>query len=627
MNNKSAKAKKKMTKVIVITENVNDCITAKEYGFNSIRMTDICVTEGRTEILKDKADIYYLLVDSKENHPTEQGILELAEFVFKNGIESEIIILPKDKNGLRPSLKDFLSKNGNEAFIRLCEEGLDLIEYKIDGIKNLRQKQRDRMIRKEIFPLLSEVDNFKLEHYLAFMKEKFKLNARWVEALRGTIKSYREKVEKQKALENIEKPKVYEMTFEEKKEAIQYLKSPDLISKIKEDITKIGVIGEDVTKVALYLIMLTRKFETPIHAILFGFSAAGKSHLVNSVGELVPPEDRVILTSGSARSLDYLESSDIKEKVFIVQEVHGLKEIEENIRVMQSEGKLTRIYPVYNPESKRFETVKNEVECQASVVTTTTRGGVHPENSTRIFEIHLDETEEQTKRIIELKKEKASFLLRQKEEKIERIKRLHHNLQRFLKRVEVVIPFSKYIDFPNSSIQNRRDIERFLNLIKAVAFLRQYQKEKKKKEGIEFIKADLEDYRIAYELGYEMLKSSFCSLTEDERKVLKVIVSLRKKDEHVDIFLGHIEEEAKRLAIQLPQEPRFSEILNNFIKLGFIKPSGYGYEGKTPLYTIALYDVELYDSLNEISAVITPNKLKQKIEATEKNKLITLAQI
>lgn len=124
-----------------------------------------------------------------------------------------------------------------------------------------------------------------------------------------------------------------------------------------------------------------------------------------------------------------------------------------------------------------------------------------------------------------------------------------------------------------------------------------------------------------------MLKSSFCSLTEDERKVLKVIVSLRKKDEHVDIFLGHIEEEAKRLAIQLPQEPRFSEILNNFIKLGFIKPSGYGYEGKTPLYTIALYDVELYDSLNEISAVITPNKLKQKIEATEKNKLITLAQI
>ena len=63
--------------------------------------------------------------------------------------------------------------------------------------------------------------------------------------------------------------------------------------------------------------------------------------------------------------------------------------------------------------------------------------------------------------------------------------------------------------------------------------MRQYQKEKKSNGGIKFIEADLEDYRIAFELGYEMLKSSFSSLTEDERRVLRVIVSLRKKGEHV----------------------------------------------------------------------------------------------
>ena len=130
----------------------------------------------------------------------------------------------------------------------------------------------------------------------------------------------------------------------------------------------------------------------------------------------------------------------------------------------------------------------------------------------------------------------------------------------------------------------------------------------------------MDDYRIAYGLGYEMLKSSFSSLTEDERKVLRIIVSLRQKGEYVNIFLGHIEKEAEKLAIQLPQEPRFSEILNTFAKKGLIEQSGYGYGGKAPLYTITQYDDESFDDIEGISEVITPQKLKQKISKAEKGK-------
>jgi len=602
-----------MMKTVIITENESDCNIVKEYGFNSILLNDFLDSDDSTEKLKVEVDIFYLLFGGNDNQLSKSEILKLAESMFRNGIDAEIIILQN-------SLKDYLSQNNKEALTQLLKNGMDFVEYKIDEIKDLPHKERDRMIRAEILPLLAEVDNLKLEHYLSFMKSKFKLNARWIEALRGTIKAYREEHEKQKMLENIENPETYEITEAEKEEAIKYLKSPDIVSKIRDDITKVGVIGEDINKVALYLIMLTRKFEAPIHAVLFGFSAAGKSHLANTVGELVPPKDRFILTSGSARSLDYLSTDDIREKVILIQEIHGLKEIEENIRVMQSEGKLTRIYPVYNPRTKRNETVKNEVICQASIITTTTLGGVHPENSTRIFEIHLDESVEQTRRVIELKKDKVAFLEEQEKDEIKHTKRLHHNLQRLLEKLEVVIPFSKYIDFPSSSIQNRRDIERFLNLIKAVAFLRQYQKEKKGKGEAKYIEADLDDYRIAYGLGYEMLKSSFSSLTEDERKVLRIIVSLRQKGEYVNIFLGHIEKEAEKLAIQLPQEPRFSEILNTFAKKGLIEQSGYGYGGKAPLYTITQYDDESFDDIEGISEVITPQKLKQKISKAEKGK-------
>ena len=157
-----------MIKTILITENESGCKLAEEHGFVSKCKEDISSTENCVEKLKDEVDIYYLLFEGYKNNSPTQDMLNLAEFMFKEGIDTEII-------SITHSLKDFLSKNGNEAFLHLLDDGLDFVEFKIDGMKDIPQKQRDRQIRAEIFPLLSEVDSFKLEHYLSFMKQIFKL--------------------------------------------------------------------------------------------------------------------------------------------------------------------------------------------------------------------------------------------------------------------------------------------------------------------------------------------------------------------------------------------------------------------------------------------------------------------
>ncbi len=109
-----------MIKAVIITENESDCNIAKEYGFNSIFMNDFFVSDGSTEILKEEADIFYLLFGSNENQSTSEEMLKLAESMFKDGIEAEIIILQN-------SLKDYISQNGQEALIPMCHSFIALL--------------------------------------------------------------------------------------------------------------------------------------------------------------------------------------------------------------------------------------------------------------------------------------------------------------------------------------------------------------------------------------------------------------------------------------------------------------------------------------------------------------------
>ena len=68
--------------------------------------------------------------------------------------------------------------------------------------------------------------------------------------------------------------------------------------------------------------------------------------------------------------------------------------------------------------------------------------------------------------------------------------------------------FAPLLGFPTSLMRSRRDHDRFLDLIACVCFLRQYQKQAEKAGHLEFIRCDLEDYRVAYRIMVEGVMSS-----------------------------------------------------------------------------------------------------------------------
>ena len=137
--------------------------------------------------------------------------------------------------------------------------------------------------------------------------------------------------------------------------------------------------------------------------------------------------------------------------------------------------------------TEKGQAVDVEIKGKPVIFSTTANSTPNEEILNRFSIVHLDESEEQTRKIINMHAERISEGLDCSYSK-EVIKALSN-----LKRVRVIIPFAKNIAkiFPVDKISQRRNFERFLDYIKAVAAFYQYQREK---DGENQIIAEWEDY-------------------------------------------------------------------------------------------------------------------------------------
>ena len=186
----------------------------------------------------------------------------------------------------------------------------------------------------------------------------------------------------------------------------------------------------------------------------------------------------MLLTRLTPQSLYYTEPGFLDRKLVIVEERYGSMEADYSIRVLQSRKKLIAAAPVKDPQTGNMRTKVFTVEARAAFIEATTASSVNHENATRCFELTMDETAEQTRRIHErqrLLRTERGLELRQE---AEAITRRHWNAQRLLEPLPVVIPFADKLSFPSSWMRTRRDHARFLNLIEVSAFLHQHQRER-----------------------------------------------------------------------------------------------------------------------------------------------------
>lgn len=320
---------------------------------------------------------------------------------------------------------------------------------------------------------------------------------------------------------------------DEEREALTLLKSPELLDRILADFESCGVVGEATNKLTAYIAAVSRKLDRPLAVVVQSSSAAGKTSLMEAVLAFVPEEERVKYSAMTGQSLFYMGETNLKHKVLAIVEEEGASRATYALKLLQSEGELTIASTAKDPETGNLTTHEYRVEGPVMIFLTTTAIEVDEELLNRCLVLSVDEGRTQTEAIHRLQRARRTleglFGRRERDHLI----RLHQNVQRLLRPLAVVNPYAEALTFLSDKTRTRRDHEKYLTLIDAIALLHQHQRPVKtahwREEAIEYVEVTHDDLALANRLAHEVLGRSLDELPPQTRRLLAELVVLVEK--------------------------------------------------------------------------------------------------
>jgi DNA primase catalytic core len=447
----------------------------------------------------------------------------------ENGAEAVEVEEPaaKGKKESKPVPGLTLRQAGEDCFMTIGDR-----EYRIRGLhKNTSfevLKVNLRLWYAERF-YLDTFDFYRAKeraHFVAVAASETNLSPDLVKRDLGKVLLALESLQEERLRAEMEpKSDRLEITDEARKDALELLRSSNLLDRILSDFDRCGIVGEATNKLCGYLAAVSRKLDKPLAIIIQSTSAAGKTSLMEAVLDLMPEEERIKYSAMTGQSLYYLGETDLKHKILAIVEEEGAEKASYALKLLQSEGELT-IASTGKDEQGRMKTEEYHVEGPVMIFLTTTAIDVDEELLNRCLVLSVDESREQTQAIHRLQREAETLEgLRRRIER-ERILDVHRNAQRLLRPLHVVNPFAPRLTFLSDRTRTRRDHVKYLTLIRTIALLHQYQRPVQERGGLRYIEATLADIEAANRLAHEVLGRSLDELPPQSRRLLSILVEV-----------------------------------------------------------------------------------------------------
>jgi len=396
----------------------------------------------------------------------------------------------------------------------------------------------------------------------------------------GLLEDYRESYRESKA----EKPKIIipEATITQ---CINFLRQPNLLDNLNERIGQSGIVGEESNRLFLFLIATSYKMPFTLHALIQGSSGSGKTRLMQTISRLMPPEDTKSFTRVTDSSFYNYGEYDLENKLLCFEDIDGLKEEALlALRELQSNDILISSTSLKDDNGK-ISSGERIVRGPIASLSATTRGDYYEDNISRSFVIAVDESPEQTNRVIEYQNKKAAGDIDSDRE--HEIRNFIQNCVRLLKPLEVVNPYASKIRLPRQVHKIRRLNEMYQSIVKQIVILHQYQRRQDKQGKLV---AQKEDLQHACEILFESIVLKVDELEGDLRQFfeqLKQYVQQRSTSENKPV------EEIKFNRFEIrsitgtgkTQQHRY---IQRLLDLEYLQQYGYANRGYT--YRISLWD-------------------------------------
>jgi len=358
--------------------------------------------------------------------------------------------------------------------------------------------------------------------------------------------------------------------------ATDFLQQRDLLKSLNQLIEKAGIIGEENSRLLLFLITISYLNRSPLHGIVQGSSGSGKTHIISRIADMMPQEDVLRFTRITESSLYNWGEFDLFQKIIIIEDLDGLKE--DALYALREfiSNQVLRSSVTIKDKKGNNKSSHKIVKGQFSSLSATTKGETYEDNMSRSFLLAVDESKEQTQRIIEYQNRRnAGEIDRNEQEKaIGFIQKLVRNLKYY----EVINPFATKLQLPEKVHKIRRLNEMYQAVIKQVTFINQYQREVK--NG--FLITEIEDIEQATEVLFE---SIVLKVDELDGSLRQFYERLKKyvKNENQEFILREIRQEFN---ISKTQMFRYVQALT---ELDYIKQTG-GFSNKGIKYKISYWD-------------------------------------
>lgn len=358
------------------------------------------------------------------------------------------------------------------------------------------------------------------------------------------------------------------------------LREPGLIERIVADVEAIGVVGEATNALVGYLAMVSRLLDKPLAILIQSTSAAGKSTLMDALLSLMPEGQRVHYSAMTGQSLFYLGEGDLKHKILAIAEEEGVRQAAYALKLLQSQGELTIASTGKDPQTGKLVTSEYRVEGPVMLCLTTTAIDLDEELLNRCLVLTINETAEQTQAIQQRQREARTLAGLQAKVTGEQIIAAHRAAQTLLQPLAVVNPYAESLTFAHDRVRLRRDHQKYLALIDAIALLHQHQRKVRALEVsgavVEYIEVQPEDIALANKLAHAVLGRSLDELPPQTRRVLAALdawVSEQAKRDGVSREVVRFTRRAVRGALGL-SDTQLRVHLDRLVQLDYVALHG-----------------------------------------------------
>ncbi|HCM32583.1 toprim domain-containing protein, partial [Chryseobacterium sp.] len=381
--------------------------------------------------------------------------------------------------------------------------------------------------------------------------------------------------------------------------AIDILQQKNLLQELNKLIEKAGIIGEEQSRLLLFLITISYLNKSPLHGIVQGSSGSGKTHIISRIADMMPQEDVLRFTRITESSLYNWGEFDLFQKIIIIEDLDGLKE--DALYALREfiSNQVLRSSVTIKDKKGNNKSSHKIVKGQFSSLSATTKGELYEDNMNRSFIVAVNESEEQTEKIISYQNRRNAGEIDKNGEKL--ATNFVQKIVRNLKHYEVINPYATQMQLPSNVKNKRRLNEMFQSIIKQITLLHQYQREIKN----DFLITEIEDIENAVEILFESIILKIDELDGSLRQFFEKLKKAFKEDQFSRFDAMEITG-FKKTQLQF--------YLNELVRLEYLKQIGFANKGFK-------YKISYNDNIQRVRKELKDSFTKQleqlKLNATE----------